>query len=282
MRKHINYILLFLIFTAGTALAPRCLYSQDETPVKITKKDTSYSSIANSRIINMLKYGKAPRATIQLSFNYNIGHMDLAASENTLFRKEEFINGANFGTRYGFGAMLTGKIALHKEGNVRLNVSAGFNRFMSNFVIAESPEGRVAYNVFTGGLGFENNFTPNRKFKPYVGLDFLANLINGKALLATDSADFELKVKNSLRFGLSFTIGFEYAVNNKVGFNLGYRITHANIIGRESKVSTSLSETYLNDEKVTGDPIPYAGWRQFVYSSFYAGVNFYIGMKNRK
>lgn len=276
MRIRTIYIILFLIFSAAA------LHSQDGNR-KVTSKDTAYNSIATTKILNMLKSGKAPKVTLQLSFNYNIGHLDLAANENTYFRKDDFISGANFGTRYGYGASLTGKIALHKAGNVRLNVTAGYNRFMSNFVISESPEGKVSYNVFSWGLGIENNFTPQKKFKPYIGLEFVASLISGNALLSTDSTDFDLKIKNSMRFGVTFNLGFEYAFNNKVGMNLGYKITHANIVGKKSQVQSSLSETYLNDDKVTsGEEIRYAGWKQFMYSSFYAGVNFYFGMKNKK
>lgn len=276
MRIRTVYILLFLIFSTAV------IRSQDETR-KVSSRDTSYNSIATTKILNMLKPGKAPKVTLQLSFNYNIGHLDLAANENTFFRKEDFISGKNFGTRYGYGASLTGKIALHKEGNVRLNVSASYNRFLSNFVISESPEGKVGYNVFSGGLGIENNFTPQKKFKPYVGFELVASFISGKALLNTDSTDFDLKIKNSVRFGVTFNMGFEYAFNNKVGMNLGYKITHANIIGKKSQVPASVNETYLNDDKVAaGEVIPYAGWKQFLYSSFYAGVNFYFGMKNKK
>lgn len=276
MRIRTIYTILFLILSTAV------LHSQDETR-KVSSRDTSYNSIATTKILNMLKQGKAPKVTLQLSFNYNIGHLDLAANENTFFRKEDFAAGKNFGTRYGYGAALTGKIALHKEGNVRLNVSASYNRFLSNFVISESPEGKVGYNVFSGGLGIENNFTPQKKFKPYVGFELLASFISGKALLHTDSADFDLKIKNSVRFGVTFNMGFEYAFNNKVGMNLGYKITHANIIGKKSQIPSSVNETYLNDDKVAaGEVIPYAGWKQFLYSSFYAGVNFYFGMKNKK
>ena len=276
MKIRYIYIILFLIISTAS------LYTQDETG-KVTSKDTAYNSIATTKILNMLKPGKAPRVTLQLSFNYTIGHLDLAANENTSFNKNDFIAGSNFGTRYGFGANLTGKIALHKEGNVRLNVTAGYNRFMSNFVISESPQGKVSYNVFSGGLGIENNFTPTKKFKPYVGFELVASMISGNAVLATDTTDFELKIKNSVRFGATLNMGFEYAFNNKVGFNLGYKITHANIVGKQSKVPTSLSETTLNDDKVTsGEVVPYGGWKQFLYSSFYAGINFYFGMKNKK
>jgi opacity protein-like surface antigen len=258
-------------------------FAQNEnTPV--TKRDTFYTSLADAKIINMLKTGKAPVVTIAVSFNYHVGHLDLAANDNTYFRKDDYIYGRNFGTRYGYGASITGKIALHKEGNVRLNVSAAYTRFQSNFVISASPEGKVAYNIWGFALGFENNFTPTRKFKPYIGADFVVSLIGGNATLTTDTANFSLKIKNSLRMGAAFNLGFEYAVNNNVGFNLGYKLTYANIIGKENKASSNPAETYLNDAKVTSGStfIPFAGWKQFLYSTFYTGINVYFKMKNKK
>lgn len=275
-RKYI-YILLFFIFNITA-----CFSQQVDKPV-ISSKDTSYNYIATNKVMNMIVPGKAPVVTLQLSFNYNIGHLDLAANENTFFRKNDFIAGENFGTRYGYGILLTGKVALHKKGNVRLNVSTGYNRFLSNFVISESPEGKVAYNVFSAGIGIENNFSPDKKFKPYIGFEIVSSFISGNAIFTTDSTNFDLSIKSSMRLGLTVNLGVEYAFNDKVGMNLGYKITHANIIGKVNKRSSSSSETYLNDDKITaGEYYPYSGWKQFLYSSFYAGVNFYFGMKNKK
>src|SRR4030095_968530 len=256
------YIILFvLLINVSSSIA------QDEIRKVKSSKDTAYEYLANEKILNMLKPGKAPRVTIQLRINYDIGHLDLAGVENTYFSKAEFESGANFGTRYGYGFELTGKIALHKAGNVRLNVTAGYNRFSSSFVVASSPEGRVNYNVYSTALGFENNFSPAKKVKPFVGLDFITSFISGDARLATDSTDFNLKIKNGTRFGLAFILGFEYAFNNYLGFNMGYKLTHATLFGKQSKASSNPNETYLNDEKVSSSTsIAYAGWKQFLYS----------------
>jgi hypothetical protein len=276
MIKYLIYTLLISAFFFNS------IFSQNELN-NVTSKDTSYISIANSRILNLVKKGKPAIFTLQVSFNYNIGHMDLAGNENTVFSKNDFVLGKNFGTRYGYGSSLIGKISLHKQGNLRLNISAGFNRFQSNFVISESPEGKAAYNVFSGGLGLENNFTPAKKFKPFISFEITANLINGNAELKTDSSNFSLKIKNAFRVGAAFTFGFEYAFNNNFGINFGYKITHSNLIGKESKESSVLTETYLNDNKVTGNiSIPYAGWKQFLYSTFYTGINIYFGLRNKK
>ncbi len=171
---------------------------------------------------------------------------------------------------------------MHKEGNIRLNISGAYNRFQSNFIVSASNEGKVAYNVFSGTIGIEDCFTPNRPFKPYIGLDLITSFISGNAVLATDSTDFNLTILSSLRIGLGLNLGFEYAFNNNVGFNFGMKITDANIMNRQSKASSNPNETYLNDDKVTDNSIQYAGWKQFVYYTVYTGINYYFGMKNKK
>jgi opacity protein-like surface antigen len=245
------------------------------------KVDTSYLSIAPPSIQRMIVRGKVPRFTIQVSAFYNSGLMDLAANDNTAFNKNDFVGGRNFGTRYGFGFSLIGKLPLHKQGNVRLVISGLYNRLQSNFVISETPEGKVGYNVFSAALGLENNFTPDRKFKPYIGADIIGSWIGGKANLATDTGNFSLKIKTAFRLGFALNLGFEYAFNNNVGFNLGVKLSHLNTLLKDSKESSNLNETYLNDKHVD-PPILYSGWKQFFFSSFYTGINIYFGMKNKK
>lgn len=249
------------------------IYSQSEI-------DTSYSMIAPPSIQKLFVRGKAPFLTLEVNSYYNTGLMDLAANDNTFFNKQDFFDGRNFGTRYGYGFSIRGKIALRKTGYLRLTVSTLYNRFQSNFIIPESPEGKVGYNVFSGALGLENNFTPDKRLKYYIGFEIISSLINGNAVFSTDSTDFELKIKNSFRLGASGNFGFEYALSNTFGLNFGIRFTHANLLLKDSKESSDPNETYLNDNKVNVK-IPYAGWKQFFFTSFYTGFNFYFGMKNK-
>jgi hypothetical protein len=114
-----------------------------------------------------------------------------------------------------------------------------------------------------------------------VGAEIVTSLIYGNAELATDSTNFDLKIKNSFRLGFGVNFGFEYAVSNQFGFNAGLKFTHVNALLRDSKTSSNINETYLNDAE-TNQTITYAGYKQFFFASFYAGVNFYIGMKNKK
>jgi hypothetical protein len=252
-----------------------------DTLLSQNRVDTSYDYVATPRVQKLLAKGKAPVVTLQLSGFYNIGLMDLAANDNTVFSKNDFVAGRDYGTRYGIGVGVIGKIAVQKKGFFRIVVSANYNRFQSNFIISESPEGRVYYNVFSGGLGIENNFIPDGRLKPFVGFEIVPSIINGNATLTTDSADFNVKIRNNFRIGLAANVGFEYAFNNNVGLNLGIKFTHANLFLKESKASPGPDEIYLNDQKVTPN-LPYAGWKQFFYTSFFTGVNYYFGMKNKK
>ncbi len=244
-------------------------------------QDTSYHSLATQKILKMIKSGKAPVFTIQLSFLYNVGLMDMASDDNTSFKRDDFIGGRNFGTRYGIGGIIIGKIALHKAGNVRLNIISAYNRFQSDLIISSSTEGKVLYNVFSWGVGLENCFNADRRFKPYIGFELQGSLINGNATINTDTSSFSLKIKNSFRFGASLNFGFEYVVAKAFGLNLGIKFTNANLLLKESKTSSNPDEIYLNDETVT-PKIPYSGWKQFFYASFNAGVNIYFGAKHKK
>jgi hypothetical protein len=245
-----------------------------------SQRDTSYISIAPPHIRQMVIKGHSPSFTIQLTGNYNIGLFDLAANDNTRFWKEDYINGRNFGTRYGYGFSLTGKIPLHKDGYIRLNAGGSFNRFLSNFVIGEDPEGKVHYNVFSVILGIENSFTPDKRTKPYVGIELLGNFFSGEAQIRNNGSYDILKIKNSFRIGAALNLGIEYAINNAVGFNIGTRFAHFNLLLKKSTNPVNVIEIPFNDEAVT-PKVPYSGWKQFAFLSFRGGINFYFGMKNK-
>ncbi len=268
MKSILLSILVFLSFSSN-------INSQNITA------DTTYSSIATEKIFRIIQPGKAPALTIQLSGYYDIGLMDLASADNKNLSVTDFYNGRGFGTRNGLGVSLTGKIRLHKKGNVRLNLTGAFHRIETNVLSTESKIGNVNYNVISGAIGFENCFTPDRKFKPYIGFDIIASSIKGSAVLKIDTATTNLTIKNSFRVGAGVNFGFEYALSNTFGFNLGLKVQHLNIFKKENKTSSNPNETYLNDDKVT-TPAPYTGLKQFVFTSANLGFNFYIGHKAKK
>ena len=271
--KNIYFILIFILI-AGSVYAQEAI-------------DTTYGSLATPTISNMIITGRAPFVTIQLSGYYDIGLMDVASEDNTKFQLLDFRNGRNFGTRYGFGFNLTGKFALHKQGNMRLTAGISYNRFQSNYIVT-STDGRISYNVYSPFIGIEDNFTPDRRFKPYIGFEIIPSIINGHANFDTTNiltpnvpVNVDLTIRSAFRLGFAVNFGFEYAFSDYFGWNLGMKLTHANVIGRQSKDAPSSNEIYLNDDKIT-PRIPYSGWKQFFFSSFFTGINFYIDMKNKK
>lgn len=231
----------------------------------------------------------APSFTLQFSGAYSYGVFELAANDNGDFSSSEFVNGDNFGVRHGIGGSLVTKIPLHEEGNIRLNISGSFNTFSSKFskvnVSRISIPEFVKYNVFTVGLGIENNFTPKYNFKTLIGFSFIGSLISGNARVNLDAANptniSSLNIKPAFRLGVEIFSGFEYLISNNLGLNFGFQFTHANLWLKHSQTSNSPQDIYLNDKRVN-TTMPFAGWKQFAFGSFFGGVNIYFGINEKE
>jgi hypothetical protein len=245
--------------------------------------DTTYKS-TGAKLKGTYRIRSAPRLTLQLIGGFNLGMAELSSNYSNVFDANQFIEGQNFGVKNGLGVMLTGKIALHRQGNVRLNISAGYNRFVSNLFSKDSPFGDVGYNVLTFGIGLENCFAPTLKLKPYIAGELQANLISGKANIndVNNNTARNVKIKNSLRIGYMFNSGLEYMLNNQVGLNLGLKVTNANQILKKSAKTDNPDEVPLRDEKVNAPdyPIEFGGFKNFTFTTFYVGVNLYFGIKD--
>ncbi len=225
----------------------------------------------------------APKLTIEFSGFYSYGVFELSANDNGDFAESEFTKGENFGVRHGVGGNFVLKIPLHEKGNIRLNISGMYSHFSSKFSkLAEAPNsaGYVSYNVYSGGIGIENNFTPNHKIKTLVGAGFLASVISGSANLSIDHTYQNVTIKPAFRLGLSFFSGLEYLLANNIGLNFGFKLNHANLWLKDSKTSDKENEIYLNDKRVV-PRIPYSGWKQFAWGSFYGGINIYFGIEEK-
>jgi opacity protein-like surface antigen len=131
------------------------------------------------------------------------------------------------------------------------------------------------------------NFTPAYKVKYFLGANVLASVITGNASLPYDITVHdpirfqEIKISSAFRLGYSVFAGLEYAFEKNVGLNAGFKFTHANLLLKKTTVPSSDFETELNDNS-TDPPILYGGWKQFAYSSIFAGVSFYFGVKEKR
>ncbi len=264
------------------------LLSGPDSNAQDVKIDIKYDTIkvSKSRTIRIIKVMTVPKFLLQVSGAYNFGAMELSG-HNGGFSKIGFIQGKTFGARNGYGVNIIGKIPLHKKGNFWLDIITGFNRFQSDLIADNSDDGKVAYNVFSGGIGADYNFSPADRVKYFIGANALASYITGKASLPYDITVYDpiriqdIKIKGAFRLGYSVFAGLEYAFEKNVGLNAGFKFTHANLLLKKTTVPTSDTETGLNDNSAD-PPVIYGGWKQFAYASVFAGVSFYFGVKERR
>ncbi len=266
------FFLLIFVFSNVYAQQPGIIKSTaaaDSSPVKKIFKMTVKS---------------ASKITLQFSGNYNYGVYELSGNKNDDFNSLAFLNGESFGVRHGIGINTTLKIPLHEKGNIRLNISLNYNTFNSSFnkIFSSGTASQFfKYNVFSGVVGIENNFTPNYKIKTFVGGGLLASIFTGKGRLYDDGSYNDVNLIPAFRLGVTVYSGLEYMINNSLGFNCGFRFTHANLWLKDSKMSTNPGEIYLNDKRV--EPrLPYSGFKQFAWGSFFFGADLYFGITEKE
>lgn len=277
--KPLRFFVCVLIIQLLSAMS--AIGQSSTRPSIASPKDSS----VQNRYKMIMTVRNAPGFTVQLSGQYDYGVFELSGNNNGDFDSEELKNGENFGVRHGIGSTLTFKIPLHEKGNIRLNISAMYNIFNSTFskVLVSGKQNQYAkYNIISGIIGIENNFTPGYKIKTYVGAGIVASLISGKLGLYSDSLNFsESSVVPAFRLGVRVSSGLEYMLSNSLGVNFGITFTHANLWLKDSKQSEKPGEVYLNDKRVT-PKIPFSGFKQFAWGSFSAGINWYFGINEKK
>lgn len=221
-----------------------------------------------------------PKFTLQFSGGLNLGFAELSSNYADVFDAQQFALGENFGVRYGFGASAIGKFTLNDKGNMRFITTAGYNFFSSELLSKKSAFGKVKYNLFSIGAGIENNFNPKYKFRPYIAFEADLNMISGSAEIITDTSTIDVKIKNSFRIGYAVHAGFEYLINNKYGINIGAKLTNANQVFKQSKDEGNNTEIFLRDKRVN-PKILLSGFKNFVFVTFYAGVDIFFGIRNQ-
>jgi hypothetical protein len=282
-----TYYFVFLFAVIGIfatdSYAQDVKYKIRYDTLKTIKTDTIKT--VRMRVIKVVTVRSVPKFILQLSGFYNSGAMELQG-HNGGFSKNDFLTGKNFGARNGFGTSLTGKLPLHKQGHFWLDFTAGFNRFQSNLVIDNTKEGKVYYNIFYGGTGIDYIFTPAHRVKYFLGANAVASVINGNAELYFEKTSRYAKskkvidIKSSFRIGYAIYFGFEYAFEKNFGMNIGLKFTHANLLLKQSDQVTDTTQTSINDGS-TDPPVLFGGWKQFAYTSVFAGVSYYFGVKEK-
>ena len=278
MKRILNTYCFKIIF-AVCILYSTNLYAQD-TNITI-KYDTV--KVVKKKFIRIITIRTAPKFILQLSGSFNFGALELQG-HNGGFNLEDILHGKSYGARNGYGVNLAGKLPLNKKAHFWLDAAVGFTRFQSNLVADNSKDGKVAYNVFSGGTGLDYIFTPADRVKYFIGVNALASFIYGKLSIPYDITDpnygktREVKINGAFRIGYSVYTGIEYAFVKNFGVNIGVKFTHANLLLKQSKAPTSDSEFDLNDDS-SDPPVLYGGWKQFAFTTVFGGVSYYFGVK---
>jgi opacity protein-like surface antigen len=232
---------------------------------------------------------QAPYLTLQLDLHYNQAMGQLQGTYNDDFRSDQFINGRSLGSDKGFGASFVTKIAPFNK-HLRITISASYNQMLTYLFGKKqlADVGESKFNIYNAGLGLENNFTPNHRVKLYLGGEALLSMINGTAQLWVENRggtpySYNIKIKNSFRIGVAILGGAEYLMSDNFGFNLGFKLTHANLFLKEAKASGNDYEINLvDDASNTNPPVPYSGKKQIVFLSIITGIDFYWGISEKK
>lgn len=224
----------------------------------------------------------APKFTLQINAGYDYGLAELNSNYQIVYQASEFESGQNFGARKGFGMLAVGKIPFSPKSNFRITFLGAFNYFFNSAMSSrKDPNGKVKYQVYSAGVGLENSFTPSYRVKPYFGAAVLVNLIGGSAEYINDTnAQVNIKFKPSFRIGLNISTGIEYLLDKNMGLNFGVNLTSANLLLKSSGTSSDPNNIPIRDKRISPF-LPFSGYKQFLYTSFYVGVNFYFGIKEK-
>lgn len=242
----------------------------------------------NPRLRTVMVLRSCPDFTLQFNINYNQAMGQLAGTYNDDFRSDQFINGRSLGADKGLGGSLIGKIKLDNIGHFRLIFSGHFNK-ISSYLFKKSgiaDVGETKFNVYSAGIGIENNFTPDHRMKLYLGAEALISMINGSGTIWVVNKPYTpytygLNIKNSIRLGGILLGGIEYLINNHFGVNLGFNITYANMFMKNGENPNSLYDIKLIDDN--GNPqFTYSGKKQFVFMTISTGINLYWGVIEKR
>jgi hypothetical protein len=248
---------------------------------KYTQKD-----FTERHIPVLYRVRTTPVFTLQINGNFNYGLGELALAYDPVFEADQLLTGQNFGVTTGFGGFVMGKFPLENSGNIRLTFTGAFNYFKNNNLNSQvQTRGKVSYNVASIGAGIENSFTPSYKVKPYIAVSLMANLIWGEAnnIVNPDSSTSNFNFKKTFRIGYIISSGIEFLISNRIGLNIGLSLVDANRLLKSSKTSDNPNEFTLRDKKDTDNTpaLPLSGYKQFLYTTFYLGVNLYFGINNK-
>jgi hypothetical protein len=243
---------------------------------------------------------KPPAVSVELLFNYSqpIAHL---FSDIT-----RFFSFDGYGVKTGFGSEINVKLSADKKGRITPYATLGYNLFLgsgdnayidSNIMNIYPLKGSSIYGPVSGtskmfihdfnfGLGFSYTFVNKTRWTPFLGADLDMHLLFGTYRQTPNTvvgpgttAEVSYTMKQAVRFGFGIGGGVSLRVSQPVGFVFETKYKFANLLAKDSQVSTEVNKFYLNDQKNTDLNTNLVKDRQIDYLQFSLGIAFYIGKK---
>lgn len=224
-----------------------------------------------------------PQIVISLTGGYNLPLPDLKGNLPDSLGGP-FADSLTYLVNQGFNFGATGKYALGKKRNVRINLGFTYNMFSQS---KDYSSGSVStaikqkINAINISAGVEYAFQPKAKVNPYLGLDLGTYLYSGEF---TSSGFFNLnqKLKSATRFGGAIGGGIEFQFSKQVGANVGFKYHLANLIGKEfDSAAVTSTQWALNDKEYTVDNTTVKS-RNIQYLQLSAGISFFLNQPRSK
>ena len=231
-------------------------------------------------LINITAFSQ-PTATVQFYAGYSIPLGDLKGTFGPTFNTW---TGGNPDTntyymKSGINYGLYIKLPVKRKSPIHITGGVGFNAF-SNSVLYDDSSGTADISLsqsYLGiALGSEYNFaTKKSKINPFVGAEFMVNIIGGKLTIVYPAETKTYTMNSTLRLGVQLGAGVDFVVHNNIGVVFGAKYTIANLIGKSFKEDIGLTYN-LGDKshELNGSSYPD---KNIQYLQLYGGMSFYFG-----
>ncbi len=252
---------------------------------------------------------KAPTFSVDIAGSFNLPIQDSRGNIGDFFTFQ------NYGTKTGWGAQFNMKFGLGPYGQYRPYITLGYSQLQNsdnttayidtndikygyplkgNSVYSSTPgtSTMIIRNPFIGA-GFEMAWTnadrQKRRFIPFVGVEFLVNVITGiyrqTPTVAANPSFSQLEVpftiKSDVRMGLGASLGANYRFNKAIGIVFGAKYKLANLIGKKSEFLLEENKMNLLDKAATDLNSNLSKSRNMGVIEFYLGATIFVG-KSKK
>jgi len=188
----------------------------------------------------------------------------------------------NYQMKSGFNFGVDGKYAIDKNNMFRVTASLTYSMCSNSGDIAGETNSLETHkiNIFSAGAGAEFAITKFKKFTPFLGAEFTANLFSGKYEIEIGDTVYNTSnLKSEWRFGILVNGGADIRLEKDMGIVLGVKYNMANLIGKNS--SSSSGELMLNDKEYTVNGTQIAS-KNIQYLQLYAGLSIYFMQPKKK